>query len=393
MLRQTLITLSLLLTLAHPRANAQASPKETSKGQSGPQTPAPAGAGGTPNNTTTVNAHHIAEIEEHLLPLSAEAIPALNTTTGEVLSNTKARLLIDQTLGRCSGAVTYNNKECIGSADFAHGIKTVNTPPWRRIEPTPDAKDFYCLINIVRWDNEKLQADAAKQHPADTDIGTIASSRWYVYNGDKTWELDDFKKNNRVFGVKRLWLLVIHLNQPGQVYTAYYTVDETRKLPAPATDLIGLASFTYGPSGGGKLETGWAGGYVDTYKTSDLTVTGYAEVTDGDKNTVQRVADPQKFDNEGKYHIDFSIGVPIKQISELQLDNVNNTVTAKKVDKTNVLGLLDIFPQPVDVKNAGLYRLPHLVLGVKLDQQPLHKILLGGGFGPPSRISTQVSSL
>lgn len=158
-----------------------------------------------------------------------------------------------------------------------------------------------------------------------------------------------------MFGVRRVWLLFVHLNLPGQAYTSHYSVDVTKKTPLPLTDLMGMASFAYGAAGVPAIPHGWGGGYVDVvYNPSDLAVTGYAEVTGADTNTVQKFGDTQVFDNEGKYRFDFSFGVPVKKVSELKLKNVNNTVTATKVDKTNVFGLLDIYPQVADIKNAGL---------------------------------------
>jgi hypothetical protein len=375
MTRQTLWIASIVLLI--PAGVIDAQSPATQPGKAAVSPAAEGGSGSAPSTpATTTNPTLSRFIEEELKPLPSVA--ALNTQTGELMSNEKARGLIDATLGTCNGATRPPDDGRCGKTIYQ---QEAGVPAWRSIAPQPDAKDFYCLINVVRWDNSPLKASDGGE--TGNKIGTAASSRWYVYHGGKTWGVADFKTNNRVFGVRRVWLLFVHLNPPGQEYEAYYTVDVTKKLPLPLTNLLGMASFVYGAAGGPAIPHGWGGGYVDVvYNPSDLAVTGFAEVTGPSANSFQKLGDTQIFSNEGKYHFDFSFGVPIKQISQLQLNNTNNTVSAQKVDKTNVFGLLDLFPQAVDISNAGLYRLPHAVVGVKLDKQPLHSILLGVGFGP-----------
>lgn len=174
MLRRMIWTTILVLLLGiRSAANAQ------------PAVNRAAGNGGGNGNATltttpvaTMNPKLTREIEEHLKPLTD--VSALYTATGEVMSNEKARALIDQTLATCNGALTPpSDGRCTTLADET-AIST-----WRSIAPVPDAKDFYCLSNVVRWDNRSLQPGEAKR-PSDTDVGTVATSHWYVYDSGKT---------------------------------------------------------------------------------------------------------------------------------------------------------------------------------------------------------------
>ena len=90
----------------------------------------------------------------------------------------------------------------------------------------------------------------------------------------------------------------------------------------------------------------------------------------------------QKFDNEGKYLVDFSVGVPVRKMSELEFTSTNNTVTANEIDKTKLFAFVNVYPIPVDIKSSSPHLIPHFVGGVALEKQPLHKIFVGAGFGP-----------
>ena len=50
--------------------------------------------------------------------------------------------------------------------------------------------------------------------------------------------------------------------------------------------------------------------------------------------------------------------------------------------KTNVLALVNLYPRAVDIRSSSPLLIPHFVGGVAIAKQPLHKIFVGGGFGP-----------
>jgi hypothetical protein len=335
----------------------------------------------TPNPGTNANPTLSTAFDETLNWLPDSALSNLDTDTGEVPSSTKAAALIAATLGKCSGTPEKTSvcQPISGDPDTPNDPPK---PPWRSTAIEPTNKDFYCIINIVRWSVGDAKPNATP--PDSSKKATVASSKWYVYNPGKGWSSQDFTSNYRLMGAKRAWLLYVHLNVPAHGQHAFYKIDVTGKTPIVLQDLLGLANYAYGGAAG-KPTIGWGGGFVDIGSVpSDITIFGFSEYEEKAlaSNTFQKLGDPQTLDNEGKYRFDFSIGVPIKQISQLKFDTTANTVTSQKVDKQNIFGLVDFFPVPVDVKNAGLYRFPHVVAGLKLNSQPLHNILLAAGFGP-----------
>jgi hypothetical protein len=92
--------------------------------------------------------------------------------------------------------------------------------------------------------------------------------------------------------------------------------------------------------------------------------------------------DAKTFDNEGKYHVDFSVAVPITKISGLSYVQASDTLAAAKVDKQKIFALFDYYIKPVDIKNTILPKLPYLLMGVGLGSQPLKQALFGVGWGP-----------
>lgn len=92
--------------------------------------------------------------------------------------------------------------------------------------------------------------------------------------------------------------------------------------------------------------------------------------------------DAKTFDNEGKYHIDFSVAVPIIKISELSFTQASNTIVPAKIEKQKLFALFNYYPVAVDVKNTIFPKYPYLLTGVAIGSQPLKKALFGIGWGP-----------
>jgi len=247
-------------------------------------------------------------------------------------------------------------------------------------------KNFHCVIHVLRWSD-----------PDTANKQTVVAQNWYVYNNGKAkglrsdhiWSQEDFTTADRIYGVKRIWLLYIHLNKSVQTpsYTAYYDFTFTKKTPANVANLLGLASiFASGTSladlKASDRENLWGGSFVDTnYVPSDATITANI-TTDPATGPYVALDKPKKLDNEGLYWWDFSVGVPIRKIKELQFDTTLNTVTAKEVDTQNAFALLNLYFPPKDIKGTTASWIPHFVGGVAIAKQPLKKFMFGAGFGP-----------
>jgi hypothetical protein len=94
----------------------------------------------------------------------------------------------------------------------------------------------------------------------------------------------------------------------------------------------------------------------------------------------QSLGDDRKFDNEGNYWWDVSIGVPVRKVSEFT--RTESGLDVKTASKATAFALLNIFFKPVDVKTAGLHSLPHALFGVSFEKRPLDRFFVGGGWGP-----------
>jgi hypothetical protein len=278
---------------------------------------------------------------------------------------------------------SYEGAERIMSALI--GESTSNSPRPKTIEPKDfkAKKDFYCIIHVLSWSAPS----------AADNTQTVVAQNWYLYNqGAKNWSQGTAETIPRLYGAKDVTLLVLHLNREAtNKYTPSYEIRVQKKTPAYIQHLLALAGlFNSQPSGPGLADDEnpkhWWGVYHLTvqYNPSDITITpevSKTSATDAPAE-VTKLGDAQKFDNEGLYFVDFSVGVPVRKISQLSFESTNGLVTAKEVDKTNIMAFLNLYPRPVDIKRTGYDMVPHFVGGVAIDKKPLDKIFLGAGFGP-----------
>jgi hypothetical protein len=238
----------------------------------------------------------------------------------------------------------------------------------------PGPKD-YIVIHVVTWKDK-----AAGGAPQEVD-----KENWYVFNqGDGDWDESSFSKNNRIFGRRNVYLLYLYFNYSPSGHTMRYTMDSKSKLPAYLDHFVGLLQlFGMGTAGGGvgrAVEKGfWDSTSFDTfYVPSDLTFT--PEIIPDTGSTMTLTA--KTFDNEGRYHTDFSVGVPIRKISELSYVSSSGTIVPAKVQKQDLLAFFNYYPKAFDIKTSGWDKYPHLLGGVALASQPLKKVIVGVGYGP-----------
>ncbi len=261
--------------------------------------------------------------------------------------------------------------------------------PYHATLPKVDDKGFYCIIHTVVWSDAAAQRTPAN---AQQKAQSVKSQHWYLYNGSSKWGLDDFTTNQRIFGAKNVLMLYVYVNMSSTtMFSPRYEVQVTSKEPANVVHLFQLAA-AFVPSAQQAAEAkllpnnyaGWADFDVP-YVPSDISVATYIVQGDPDAPTNKLrtvVGDSMVFDDEGYYYWDASVGVPIRKMGQLQFNNVNNTVTAQNPDKRNVFALLDGYPFKKDVKSSGFDWRPYGVAGVAIGSQPLHKILVGIGWGP-----------
>ncbi len=383
----------------------------------------------------------------------------LSTTTLAQSAGTTPEKKPDKTIDKCpitlpAAAKSYVN-EASGTIDSPSRAASLIKETLSKFPaimpdlPTGDfttRKDFYCIIHVLRWSEPSESSSAnsisapsagatgasgnpapganptpgtgpTPNPPAASGSGSagsgskqqVESSNWYVYHGgDRT--LRDFNQRGRLFGAKRVYFLLIHLNkQPNLDYRPIYEVYVEEVLPTQVAHL--LAAFDLFrtvtsslPAGRNSPQNIYVADYMDQdTATSKITIKpriiklkrvgiNCEQATEPEdfcsKCPVVLAAKPEDvsesrvFDNEGRSWWDVSIGIPIKRASQLEFDSTANTITAKKVDKLNILALLNLYYPKVDVKEGNFGWVPHFVGGIAIAKQPLKKYLLGAGWGP-----------
>jgi hypothetical protein len=254
------------------------------------------------------------------------------------------------------------------------GRPTIRKCPSGQKSTFPGPKD-YIVIHVVAW----------KDKPAGSSQQEIDKENWYVFNqGDGDWDESAFSKNNRIFGRRNVYLFYLYFNYSPGGHTMRYTMDSKSKIPAYLDHFVGLLQlFGMGTAGGGAgravTKGFWDATAFDTfYVPSDLTFT--PEIIPDTGNTTQLTA--KTFDNEGRYHTDFSVGVPIKKISEFSYVSSSNTIVPAKVEKQDLFAFFNYYPKAFDIKTSAWEKYPHVLGGVALASQPLKKVIVGVGYGP-----------
>ena len=253
--------------------------------------------------------------------------------------------------------------------------------------PSCDSR-VYGVLHIIKWgDTDKT---AKKQ--------SIVAQNWYLYSfshKNGTWQADDLSKAGHLPGVGNFYFLFVQLNVDSTLFAGaanpsqYYIVNVTKKTPANLAHLLALAQAaglaTTAPStpkaGGPPLVAGayWGGGYVTLkYKTSTVQIVSF-----NDNGTVTPTQLGQtSYDNEGVLYWDLSVAIPIRKISQVQIDNANGTLAPVSVNNENVFAVFDGYIPGLDPTSNVIEHWPHPLAGVSLASQPLHKFMVGGAWGP-----------
>jgi hypothetical protein len=246
--------------------------------------------------------------------------------------------------------------------------------------------DDYCVIHLVRWKPAAGENKAGKFE---------ADDHWYLYqkakdpkdNTKEIWVEQEKYEGARIYGSRRIAALLIHLDAR-ESWDIKYGVKVNMRIPAPlqnALDLAGIA-LSKGPGAEQSPVNLWGGGFIRNirYVPSDVVFSANILFADDTGTSSQQAKEfGKKYVNEGRYHWDVSVGIPIKSVSEIKYDTTNNVVTARKVEKQNAYGFLNIFlnPKGVDLESDSFLSTPHLVFGVPITGKPLDNPVAGLGFG------------
>ncbi len=240
----------------------------------------------------------------------------------------------------------------------------------------------YCVVHVIKW----KQLKEGKSDP-ERELWALfektKDGNWKAHYDPK--DKDKKTYDTRIFGSKRVVILLVHLNTP-KTWDVKYKVAVNQKIPAPIQNLLTLAS-TLSSAGGGKEQADtkdiWGARLMlIKYPASDLEVKVNTITSNAAGTPVEQSKEySKKYDNEGKYYWDVSVGIPLKSVKEAQYSSENNTVTTSAKDRLNAYGFFNVFPIPVDTKSNSFLTPPHLVFGLPLAGKPFQHPFLGLGTG------------
>ena len=245
----------------------------------------------------------------------------------------------------------------------------------------------YCVMHVIVW---KPVTGENKSEPK--------REIWALFKGvtqntnDIQWEPIPDPKNDdafatRIFGRRRVVVLLAHLNTPS-AWDVKYKVVVNQKVPTPIQHVLDLAANITPKIASTDEERPepkniWgARMMLVKYESSDIVVKVNAVTSGSDGTPVEQSKEHSNtFVNEGRYHWDVSVGLPVKNVRELSYKSEGGQVTAEAKDKQSVYGFLDIYPWAVDLKGDSYLTKPHFVFGVPLASKPLHRPFVGIGSG------------
>lgn len=255
--------------------------------------------------------------------------------------------------------------------------------------PEPLKKGDYTIIHIIKW--KPFKADSEKTDPE--------RELWALYElvddspGAHVWEPrknpdDDQSFDTRIFGSRRVAILLLHLNTP-RTWDVKYKININRRIPQPLQNAIALGRFLggAGPADLGcepsQLRNIWGGRLMRPRHLPSDVIVKLNTVTAN--NEGQHISQSKEYSNsyvnEGRYHWDVSVGMPVVSIKELEFTSENGVVTAKKKERQNAYGFLNVFPRAVDLNGKSFLTSPHLVFGVPISGKPLDRPVVGLGTG------------
>ena len=242
----------------------------------------------------------------------------------------------------------------------------------------------YCVVHLIKW---KPLSNEGKSEP-DREL-------WALFKKDKdkddndVWNpLIDSKNKDifstRIFGHKRVVVLLVHLNTPA-AWDVKYKVTINRVIPTPIQNVLALAGSIFTVAGADERQTKdiWGARLMMVrYTSSELIVklNAVSAVPDGPP-IEQSKERTNTYVNEGRFHWDVSVGLPVQSVRQLEFKTDGNRVTTAAQGKQSVYGFLNIFLKPQDLKGDDFLTVPHLVFGVPLATKPLHRPFAGIGTG------------
>ena len=162
-----------------------------------------------------------------------------------------------------------------------------------------------------------------------------------------------------------------------------YSIDVTRKTPSVFENLQAVAGAFMPQFAIVSVRAAFSNEYALSsvkldmaieYPTSNIQINGF-------RGTTKIGIGSKAYLNERKYWVDFSFGVPLRQLKELSFADSQFAPVAR--ERSRIYGLVNIFPLgPVDTGASKIWRFaPQLLYGMALNKTPWSNHLFAVGFG------------
>ncbi|MBA3318552.1 MAG: hypothetical protein H0T50_10735 [Gemmatimonadales bacterium] len=221
------------------------------------------------------------------------------------------------------------------------------------------------LVHLAAWEGE-----------------AITKERWYVYDKGDGWA-SVRPTRLRLFGRREVTLLYLHTKAPRD---PTYKLKITKKRQAPIQSLVDAADLALDVLEATKrgADTGLkcGGRQLSVAQPSDIAISVEVapEAALKDAPAALQSVSKSEIDNEGLYWWDVSIGLPVTKVKELRYNSEDGVVRAEKIDRQNLLALVNVFPFKTDTKETRLQP-PHLLAGIAITKKPLDRFFVGLGVG------------
>jgi hypothetical protein len=313
-------------------------------------------------------------------------------------------------VGAPNPAYTIAQQGTINDINQARNLVTYFATQIHATDPQCSADNSSFIINLVTFNYK-----AGDQPGLLT--GIMQSSKWYIYEGSQNSFVDATAQTGRIYGSTKPYVIAIHVNVqyvpvtppaagapiplgyiPNPGYTLKYPYTVTHRAAANLADVqaaISLYQSLTAKAGGAvgtkSYGTFWAWDQMTVNTPANISIAAAVQTNNPAAppalTTVTLDAKPVTYNDEGFYHWDVSVGVPITSYSQVEdvFPQTSTTTPASPVpatvDKRNLFLMADWYIKPVDLSGNKPSYIPYPVVGVSLASQPLHAVVGAVGVG------------
>lgn len=272
-------------------------------------------------------------------------------------------------------------------------VKTI-----RNTDPTCDANKSSFLINIVVFGS--YDALTSQGQMSGFPVALVQSSNWYAYEPKhQSFVTASSGQTARVYGATTTYVIVIHLHSDNSAYQMAYQDTMNHRTPTSLQDLedaLTLFKALVKPPGAAApvappapvYKDFWTWGRLLVNTPANIAITagiakpGSSPSTTKDITALEKT--PAQFDDNGFYHWDISVGVPITSYTQLQnVKPESGTIPVPaNVDRRNLILVGDFYVKPADLEGTRISYIPYVVGGISFASKPLHNVMAGAGIGP-----------